>query len=300
VIVWPLLAAALASAISASGVDRRAPALLATAILAALTCAWLGALFHQMLQGLDFPALAALPTWLAALVLWPLIAAGDAARVRFAPSLALLVLSIGLALFIGLRDPWTARHPRAVEPVYIVNPAAGLAWRASLLPLDAWTTNVLREGGGAILRLSLPTLSEQVDAAPAAIVRGVVSPGVTATTAADGTVTVTATPHADAAWITLALRPAARLTNITINGASAGLESSTARWSRIRWSGATPVVVRFRPTSAAAVEIVAEERFDRWLAARPLPPRPPTREMWDIAGSTLVVGRPLVSRAPPN
>ena len=300
VVVWPLLTAALASALSAAGADRRGLVVWALAGLAALACAWLGALFHQLLQGLDLPALAALPVWLAALVLWPLMTSLSDEAGRFAAPAALAVVALGLALFIGLRDPWTARHPRAVEPVYIVDPAAGRAWRASLLSPDPWTRDLLRAEGGAVAPLSLPSLRETIAAAPAAVHPGLDAPRITAATAVDGTVTLTATPHPDTAWITLELRTAAPVPSVTVNGAATDLRPVAGRWTRIRWTGETPVTVRFRPASPATVEVFADERFDRWLAATPLPPRPARLQMWDIAGSTLVIGRWIVTPPAPN
>ena len=52
-LAWPLVAASLASALSAAGADRRLLARIVVTIIAALALGWIGNLFHDMLEGLD-------------------------------------------------------------------------------------------------------------------------------------------------------------------------------------------------------------------------------------------------------
>jgi hypothetical protein len=292
VIAWPLLAAALAFALSAGGVAGGMLVLAATAVVAALALAWLGALFHQLLQGLDLPPLAAVPAWLAALVVWPLVFPGSPERarpfLRATPILAALVL----AAWLRFDDPWTARYPRAVEPVFVVDPAAHRAWRASLQTPDAWTLAVLGADGGRPMRLALPFLRHPVIAASATPPALASVPSVTRAIGADGRLIVTAAPHPGAAQLWIALRAPEALAGVSVNGRPAHLAAPAGVWARLQWAGREPLVLGLPLKDPSRLEVVAGERFDRWMAATPLPPTPPNDQLWDIAGSTLVVGRP--------
>jgi Peptidase family M28 len=298
-VAWPLTAAALASALSAAGADRRALAQLSMMVIAALTLAWLGVLFHGLLQGLDLALLGALPAWLAALVLWPV--AGPVDPERAAPSLAAALLPAGvavltgvvLAAFIRLHDPWTARFPRAVEPLYVVDPAASRAWRASPLPPDAWTRAVLQADGGRIGRLRLAIMRQPLWAAPEPAAP-VDPPRVTTQIAADGTLVVSAAPRPDAAGLWLAFRSFAPITAVTLDGRPTGLSPKPGDWARVRWSGADGFVLGLRGPLPKRTQIVAAEIFDRWLDPRPLPSVPATDQLWDLAGSSLVIGQVAV------
>jgi hypothetical protein len=303
VLAWPLRAAALASALSAAGADSRAPALAATAVIAALTLGWAGALFHLLLQGLDLPILAATPAWLAALVLWPLVYPSRPDKARPCPRGAVILLSLVLATWMRFDDPWTARHPRAVEPVYVVDPAARRAWRASLLAPDPWTRAVLGADGGRPMRLDLPFLPRPVAAAPALAPGSIPpAPNVTRAVAPDGQLVLTATPHPGAAELWLAVRAPEPITGALANGRPAGLLASAGGWARVIWTGPTPLVLKLRLRDPARAEVATGELFDRWTAATPLPSPPRTDQPWSVAGSTLVVGRPIgqVFRADPT
>ncbi len=293
VIAWPLLAGALAFALSAGGADAGVLALAGITVIAALALAWLGALFHQLLQGLDLPPLAAAPAWLAALVLWPLVFPGrpDRARpcLRATPILAALIL----AAWLRFDDPWTARYPRAVEPVYVVDPAAGRAWRASLQPPDTWIRGVLGADGGRPARLALPFLRRPVIAAPALVPPSPPPlPSLTRAIGPDGRLTLTATPHAGAARLWLALRAPEAIGGVRVNGRPADLRAMAGEWARVEWAGPEPLVLSLRLRDPSRLEAADGELYDRWLAASPLPRTPRNDQLWDIAGSTLVVGRP--------
>ena len=304
VVAWPLSAAALASALAAAGADRRALAWGAIVVVAALTLAWLGNLFHALLQGLDLALLAVLPAWLAILVLWPLVARGEEAasrRARLWPAAAVVLLGAILAAFIRFHDPWTARYPNAAEPLYVVEPAANRAWRASALPPDSWTRAVLRADGGQVARLRLPVVREPLWAAAATAVAAQ-PPPVTTRMAADGTVLVAASPHPDAAGLWLAFRSSAPITAVTLDGRPTGLAPKPGSWVHVRWSGSDGFILGLRGPLPKRTEIVAGELFDRWLDPRPLGAVPPTDQLWDLAGSSLVIGRvanPLPLRPPP-
>jgi hypothetical protein len=306
VAAWPLSAAALASALSAAAADRRVLAQLAVMVIAAVTLAWLGTLFHGLLQGLDLALLGILPTWLAALVLWPVAypvdaegAAPSQAAVLWPAGMAILV-GVVLAAFIRFHDPWTPRFPKAVEPLYVVDPATNRAWRASALPPDTWTRAVLQAGRGPIGRLRLAVMREPLWAAaePAAAVG---PPQVTTQIAADGSLVVSAAPHPGAAGLWLAFRSSAPITAVTLDGRPTGLSPKPGAWSRVRWSGADSFILGLRGPLPGRTKIIAAELFDRWLDPRPLGLAPASDQFWDLAGSSLVIGQVDVSAtAPPK
>ena len=287
---WTLSAAALASALSAAGANRRVPAQAAIIVIAALALAWLGNVFHALLQGLDLALLAVLPAWLAALVLWPLAAPGEGERAPLWPAAAVILVGIALAAFIRFHDPWTPRHPNAVEPLYVVEPGAGRAWRASPLAPGAWTRAFLRADGAAISRLRLPFDRQPLWAAPAPAAP-VAPPPATARVAADGAVVVVVGPHPGVAGEWLALRAPGGLNGVVLNGQPTSLSAKPGRWARVRWSGSDGFTLAARVADPRGVEVVTGELFDRWLGPKPLPPVPPSDQLWDLAGSSLVIGR---------
>jgi hypothetical protein len=288
-VAWPLTAGALASVLSAAGADRRLPAQAAIIVIAALALAWLGNLFHGLLQGLDVALLAVLPTWLAALVLWPLAAPGEGEGAPLWPAAAVVLVGIVLAAFIRFHDPWTRRYPNAVEPLYVIEPGAHRAWRASTLPPDAWTRAVLRADGGQIGRLRLLSAPRLLWAAPARPAPAE-APAVTAR-AADGALLVVARPHPGAAGMWLALRSPGGITGVAFDGRPTSLRAGPGRWARVNWSGSDGFTLAVRTADPRTVEIAAGELFNRWLAPKPLPPVPASDQFWDLAGSSLVIGR---------
>jgi len=289
VITWPLLAAAVAAALVAAGARRGVASLGVAALLAALILAWLGGLFHQLLQGLDLPLLAAAPAWLAALAIWPLAFPGVEDRGALWPPVGVILVSLVLALTLRLTDPWTPRHPNAVEPLYVVAPADGRAWRASVLPPDRWTLGVLKGGGGALVKLNLPFERHPLAAVPAPPVPAT-PPAVTRTPGPDGAVTLTARPHPGAARLWIAIRSPDAIEGASVDGRPADLRIPAGTWGRIEWAGPEGFTLTFHPRDPAKVVVATGELFDRWLAATPLPPLPPSDQLWDLGGSTLVIG----------
>jgi hypothetical protein len=295
VLAWPLTAAALAFAIAAGGADRHAPAILAVAGVAAFTLAWLGSLFHELLQAIDIPLAAALPAWLASLVIWPLAWPDTERRAWLWPGAALTGLALLIAGVIHWRDPWSPRFPDAVEPLYVVEPGADRAWRASLIPPNAWARRILTAEGGVEKPLALPLFRRPMPAAPAAPV-AVAAPLVAEAIGPDGLVTLTVSPHADASEVWLALRPGGPASRVWLNGAPTELALTPTDWSRVRWSGSEGFSLAFRAADPARVSILAGEVHDRWLGASPPPAPPAVDQLWDLADSSLVITPVVPSR----
>ena len=291
VIAWPLKVAALASALTAAGASRRRIPLLLALVAMVLGLAWVGGLFHSLMQGLDLPEAPAFALMLIAMTLWPLAwPAVPADPWRHAPGAAALAVGLAVALFMHWTSPWSPRHPDAAEPLYVVDPAAGKAWRASPIALDPWSRSVLTADGGKIGLTALPGLADRIAAAPARPVT-VTPPTIGITHAADGTVTLRAVMAPDAA-LRLDLTCNTLVTDTRVNGKPTPILIQPGQWSHLRWRAAPEgVTASFKVVGPGRLDLRYAESLDRWPAgARPPPAMPADVMAWDMAGSTVVVG----------
>jgi hypothetical protein len=289
VIVWPLLAAL--AILHLVALNKRAPPQVrwtAALVLMVLTAAWAGGLFHPLLQAMDLPEPPALPLWLAALALWPLLWPRPGSRAAHM-SVALLTLAggVGAALTLAFTSPWTVRHPNVAEPLYVVDD--GHAWRVSPFEPDAWTRAMLKADGGKIRLVNFPAFRDPVWAAPAAAAT-VAQPTVDIARAADGTIEITATADPNAT-LHLDLKTDAVVTGGTADGRSAPMLTEPGRWTHFIWRTGAPLAIAFKPVGHGALDI----RYAAWTpgwptGARPLPPLPPRSMPWDMAGSTVAAG----------
>ncbi len=305
ILTWPLLLACLAAALTAAGSIQRHPqrglAMGVNLIAAALLFAWLGALFHSLLQGLDLPLLGVVPAWLAALMIWPLLFPNPREPSHVWPAVACVGAGLILAAWMHLTSPWTPRHPNSVEPVYVLNPAAQKAWRASLLRPDRWTRDVMTAEGGALTKIFLAFKALPVEAAPAHPVAAPPAP-VTVDALADGRVSITAHLHPGAARLIVTFSSPAPIDAVSINGMPTlytprggrptryALKAGEA--GRILWSGPDGFILRFHTDAPRRVQVQAAEIYNRWLGVKPPPPPPPTDQAWDMAGSSFVISSP--------
>ena len=299
VVAWPLLAAALAAGLTGAGARRGASSVIICAVIAALTVSWLGNLFPALLQGLDMPLLAALPTWLALLVLWPLVLPQRPERARLSAALAVLFVGVVIAGVFRFTSPWTPRHPNNVEPVYVVDPARGQAWRASLVKPDAWSTAVLTADGGRIDKITIPLASHPVDAASAPVIP-LPAPAVTLSPGPDGTLRITAGVHPGAARLYLTLTSPDGIDQVAIDGKPALFHPRGAaakpfvlknnERGLIAWAAPEGFTLTFHAKDPRKVEIRSAEVYDRWMSTKPLPPVPAADQMWDEAGDTVALG----------
>jgi len=224
-----------------------------------------------------------------------------------APAIVLAGLSAAIAALLHLTLPWTPRHPNAVEPLYVVDPAAGKAWRESAVKPDAWTLSVLTAEGGAMTKLPDPAFGDDPAAAAAPVSATPAPVAVSATP--DGQVTVTAAMHPGAAELSLALRSPGGISDVRVNGKPVSAEQgkSTAasaapaqwagpnQWGRVLWAAPEGYTLTFHTNTPAALQVETAEIYSRWLSVKPLPPMPAKDQPWDMSGSSLVLGRVPVS-----
>ena len=297
VLAWPVLAASVCAALTGWGTRRGVVIDLSAAIIAILSLAWLGGLFHALLQGLDVPEGPALVAWLAAMLVWPLTQLGERERNwGWAPAVLSLAGGLGVALWLNLTPPWTPRHPEAAEPLYVVE-EDGKAWRVAPRPLAPWTIGVLIADGGAYEEHAFPGVSvpgvppSQFGGAPA---RAVATPtrDVAVTRSADGAVAIRAVPPPGATALNLDLRVSSPVTNVTVAGKAAAILTHAGEWSHVRWQAAPEgVTITFKPTGPGAVGLDYGMVLDHWpVDAKPLPAMPPDVMAWDRSGSTVLVG----------
>jgi hypothetical protein len=157
---WPLLAAS-GAALAASFASRfeRPTALLISGLIAVPTLGWVLAQAHGVTLGVgaDIPAAVGLFVWLCAPILLPLALAAPRGGMAGAGALLLAGLSVA---FMGLHDPFTARHPRPTEVLYVRDDDHNKAWRAALTPwLDPWSKKALQADGGAVRKQALSPLT---------------------------------------------------------------------------------------------------------------------------------------------
>jgi hypothetical protein len=291
ILAWPLTAGGAVAALTLAGASERRWAWIVAAAIMSLGLAWLGGLFHLTLQGLDLPEAPALILWLAAMVVWPLAWPPTPARAAgLAPGLAILAAGFAVMAFLRLTSPWSARHPQAVEPLYMVDAASGQAWRASAIAPNDWTRRVLQADGGRLAPRSFPTFPAALPAAPAKPVAAP-APTLTLSRAPDGDAVLTVTMAPGADRLRLDLRGSVPVAAVSFDGRPAALLGRPGQWSHIGWYGGQGFVLRFRPSGPGALDLAYAETLPGWpAAAAPPPALPPTDMAWDRAGSTVVVG----------
>lgn len=291
-VAWPLLAAALAAAISGFGVSRGPAMLTVLAAIAALGVSWILGFAHGVFLGLDMPELLALFAWLAAFLLWPLAQPAEGDRAARLAGLAVLVAGfVGVAL-VRMDPPWNERHPQPTGVAYHLDLDSGAASRVSFAPGgDPWTLAVLTADGGAVTEKTLVGFRRPVSAAPA---KAIVTEGpiVTLARGADGLVTLKATPPPGARILNLELKSPQPLKGAAINGRPVQILDTADQWARIRWVAAPEgLTVTFRAAGPGALEARYAAITERWPAgAKPLPPRPPETMAFDVSDSTVTAG----------
>lgn len=296
VFAWPLLVAAVALALTGAGTSERRWAWALAAAVMTLSLAWLIGLFHQLLEGLDLPEAPALPLWLAAQAVWPLAWPAEPRKTAsLAPAFGALIAGFAIMAFLHVTSPWSPRHPRAVQPLYLVDAASGQAWRVNDGDADAWTRGVLTADGGSIAKRQFPTFAAPVEAAPALAVP-LAAPRFAISRTSDGGAVLTYAPTPGADHLRLELSSSAALTAVSFDGRPAHILAQPGQVTHLSWSSPHGFTLAFRPSGPGALSIAYAEAIPTWPAsARPLPPTPGIDMLWDRAGTSLVVGRQSLS-----
>ncbi len=291
-LAWPLLAGALAAALSGLGRRGGPGAVLVIAAIGAVTVGWVGGLAHLLYLGVDLPEALALPLFAAALTLWPLLTEGEAAVAPAIAGGALVLAGLIVTAALRLQDPWSARFPQISEVYYLLDQDAGRAWRvdASLAP-TAWSRAVLGADGGAAGQVSLWPFGGRIPAAPARWLAEA-PPQVAISRGADGALWLKAQPTPGARVLSLRLKPSAPMILIQADGAPAGLALKPGAWTRVSWAApAGGLSLRLVGPAGGALQLRYVELFDGWPAqARPLPPRPADLAPFDTSDSLVVCG----------
>ena len=169
--------------------------------------------------------------------------------------------------FLHLTSPWSARHPRAVEPLYLVEATSGRAWRIAGVAPDAWTKAVLKADGGAIGRRTFPTFDLPVAAAPARPVAAA-PPAITLQRASDGTASLHVAPAAGADRFTLDLRADTPVAAVTLDGQPLAILPRPDRPARLVWFGSDAAFdLRFHPAGhGGSRPSPTAEQFPTWPA----------------------------------
>ncbi|MGA2951106.1 MAG: M20/M25/M40 family metallo-hydrolase [Caulobacteraceae bacterium] len=288
-VAWPLVAAL--AVLHLVALNARVPPQArwsAALVLMVLTAAWAGGVFHPLLQAMDLPEPAALPLWLAALALWPLLWPRPGSRAaHLGVALLALAAAVGVALTLAFTPPWTVRHPNVVEPLYVVDD--GHAWRVSPFEPDAWTRAMLKADGGKIGLLNFPAFRGPVWAAPAAPVTSA-APTVDLARAADGTVEIKASAD-PSATLHLDVKTDAVVTGGAVDGRPTPMLTEPGRWTHFVWGPGTPLEIAFKPVGHGTLDIRYAAWTPSWPAsAKPLPTLPPRLMAWDMADSTVTTG----------
>jgi hypothetical protein len=255
--------------------------------------AWLGGLFHTLLQGLDLPELPALIVWMAAFSLWILVwpEADDSPRTAVTPGAVLLVGGLGVALWLHMTTPYSPRHPEAVMPLYVVDHDTGKAWRVSPFKPNGWVSEVLRADGAAVSQRRMPTFEDPVWAAPAISVTAQ-APDVAVSRTGNGVVSVHAAAPADQV-LNVTLNVGSGLTGqASLNGKPLTLPTKPNAKVLIRWAAAPEgFTLSFKPSGSGVLNVGYASYRRQWPAeAKALPALPQDMMDWDMFGSTVVAG----------
>lgn len=237
-LAWPLTIACGLAAATGLGTQTSRPLLLVSALVAGAALGWLLIFAHGVYLGLDLPEILALFVLLSALLVWPLAAA--APRRLAVAGLGLALLAV---LVVRFDPPWSERHPQASHLAYVVAPATGRAYRATVSEQPtAWEREAL---GGSPQRRALTPWRLPVWSAPAPAVQ-------TATAQVSLAVrTLTITPPAGALLQTADL-VSEDLQRVRVAGQVVAVPKGGA--VRLRWYGG-PLAVGLDGAASGRVEV---------------------------------------------
>ncbi len=294
VMAWPLLAASACALISGAGTANSRAAWVIYGVIAVIALAWVGNFLHFLLEGLDAAPAVAIFAWLAAMILWPLVAPTPeggprAMAMALAPALTCLVIGLALTVWMRATPPWSARYPRAVEPEIVAQ--GGKVWRASVPPLDGWTRRFLGPGAQTTLKdiPGQPTLIARPNPGAATAPASVIL-----TRAPGGGEVVKVSFDAAARAVALDVKATAPLAAIHLNGRPALQNVSAGVTVHIRWRvvAGAPLTVTLNGAKAGVVMVRYAVSEAGWpTGAAPVPPIPADHMAWgDPPPTTVVAG----------
>ena len=297
VLTWPLLvvgAMVWGLAERWDGARLRPSATVFAAALAVPALAQLIYLSHPIALaiGAALPEALATPAMIAALLLFPLLWPGREDRPALAICAFGLLSLVFLDLYLRLFVPWTPRHPRPIEVVYVAEMDRSRFLRASPLPeLEPWTKSILEADGAPIRLLPLPPFAQQAYVGPGWPVS---TPrfDILQTRKHQKTTTLNITAGGLPRDVYLEMQSSTPITGMTINGLKGVDALKPDVWTVIRWHAPRqPLVIFFNSAPNTTFKIRYAQVIDGWPSdAPPLQQLPPDTMAWDNSGSTVLVG----------
>jgi len=296
-ISWPLLIVGIIAYVMADhwdGARLRPTATIFAAALAAPAVAQLIYLAHPiaLAVGARLPFALAAPAMIAAIVLFPLLWPAREDRPALAICAFALVGLVFLGLYLRLVPPWTARHPRPIEVVYVEQANRARFLRASPLPeLEPWTKSILEADGAPIRLLSLPPFAQQAYVGPGWPVS--VPRFDILQIRKRQTTTLKMTPGGSPRDVYLEMQSSTPITGLTINGLKGVDRLEPNVWTVIHWHAPRqPLVVFFTSPNGAVFHLRYAQLIDGWPAdAPPLQKLPAAAMAWNNSGSTVLIGQ---------
>ena len=297
VLTWPLLVVgALAWSLAErwEGARLRPTATVFAAALAVPAVAQLIYISHPiaLAVGAELPYALAAPAMIASLLLFPLLWPAREDRPALAICAIALLGLVFLDLFLRVYVPWTPRHPRPIEVVYVAEMNRGRFLRASPLPeLEPWTKSILEADGAPIRLLSLPPFAQQAYVGPGWPV-SVQRLDILEIRKHQKTTTLRITPGGQPRDVYLEMQSSTAISGMTINGLKGVDELKPDVWTIIRWHAPRqPLVIFFNSPLETSFKIRYAQVNDGWPSdAPPLQQLPKDTMPWDSSGSTVLVG----------
>jgi hypothetical protein len=292
VLAWPLLAAAIAAALTAASARHSFLAMVWLTGMAAVALGWEGGISHFAFEGMDLMPLFAVQMITAAMVLWPLAQPDQGRSPARWIGIGVLALGLGITLVVRADDPWTQRYPKLTYVGYHLDQDTGRAWRFSRPgPSESWTDGVLRADGGS------PQLAPQwwwrrpQPRAPARPVNEA-APTITLLNEPAGTLRLQAAAPPEARTLRLQVRASTAAQITALSGVPVSLPLPAGQWVRVNWASAGEgLELAIQTAQRGRLDVRYVAGFDRWPAtAAPLPPRPADLMPWDDSDSTFVSG----------
>jgi hypothetical protein len=297
VIEWPLIVVGIMAWALADRWDGgrvRPTALVFAAALATPVTAQLLYMAHPiaLAVGAELPYAVAAPCMIGCLALFPLLWPARENR----PALGICALAVLGVVFLGLYlrlfPPWTVRHPRPIEVVYVADLNRGRFLRASPLPeLEPWTQSILIADGAPIRLLSLSPFAQQAYVGPGWPV-SVPRFDILEIRKHNKTTTLKITPGGSPRDIFVEMSASTAIDGLTINDLEGVKSLKPNAWTIIRWhSPRQPLTVFFNSPINTTFKIRYDEVLNGWpTEAPPLQKMPDNAMAWDDSGSTVLVG----------